>query len=101
MHPNTHGHLFLWGTSATAWVLTILGNVVGKIGLAIVYTMGAIGAGWFTRMLWRNARRVGADHKSLHWSRVAMSTRIVQEHLPASEIAQLFVRDETPKLSIA
>ena len=91
-------NLFLWGTSITAWVLTILGIIVGKADVAIAWTIGAIGAGWFTRMLWRNARRVGADHNGLHWSRVAMSTRIVQEHLPASEIAQLFVRVETPEL---
>jgi hypothetical protein len=90
-------NLCLWGSGTTIWILMVLGVLVGNIGLAIVWTLVAVACGWFTRVLWRNARLVRADHEGLHWTRVAWTTRVVQEHVPASKIAQLFVRDETPK----
>jgi hypothetical protein len=89
------------GTTIAMWILMILGIGIGieKLGVMIIWTILSIATGWLTRMVWRNARWVRADHKGLHWTRVAMSTRVVHAHLPDSEIAQLFVRDETPEVN--
>jgi hypothetical protein len=50
---------------------------------------------------WNNACWVRADHEGLHWLRLTWTGRRARALLPASEIAQLFVRDKTDRDSDA
>jgi hypothetical protein len=76
--------------SVACWIL-------GPAAGGIISTLIAGTFAWFTRAAWSQARWVRADHEGLHWPRLTWTARRVPALLPASEIAQLFVRDETDR----
>lgn len=84
---------------AGVWIALVLAARldINRIIAALVGTWIAGGFAWFTRALWGNTRWVRADHEGLHWRRLTRTARWVPALLPAAEIAQLFVRDETDR----
>lgn len=90
-------NIFTWGWSVTCWCLLILGGPLKLIPAALFTTFlgGFFALG--TRTTWPNARWVRADHEGLHWHRYRLTARRETALLPASEIAQLFVRDKTDR----
>ena len=86
------------GAFVTMWIVAILEGGFDRIFAGLVATVLAGGFAWFLRAGWSNARWVRADHEGLHWPRLTRTAARRPMLQPASEIAQLYVRDETPTI---